>query len=87
MKNKIFIGIIKEEDIERRAIRCFDDTFVDVSSFCGYLSTLDLGKLVYRLESGDIYVEDNIKKNLRLKNKSFDPEIDFLHKTFFKKLR
>jgi len=67
MKNKTWIATIKTEDIERRAIRCFDDTLIDVSSFCGYLSTLDQGKFVFRLSNGEIEVETNFDRCKRLK--------------------
>ena len=84
MKGKIWIATIKTEDIERRAVRCFDDAFIDVSNFCGYLSTLDLGKFVFRLSNGEIEVETNFDRQKRLKQHA--ASASFKH-NFRKKLR
>lgn len=71
MKNKIWIATIKPEDLERRSVKCFDGSFVDISKHCGYLSTLDLGKLVFRrsdsVSCGEVEVEDNLTRQRRLR--------------------
>lgn len=67
MKGKTWIATIKTEDIERRAVRCFDGSFVDVSKHCGYLSTLDLGKFVYRRSCGEVEVETNFDRQKRIR--------------------
>lgn len=84
MKNKTWIATIKTEDIERQAVRCFDDTFIDVSNFCCYLSTLDRGKVVFRLFNGEIEVETNFDRQKRLKQHA--ASASFKH-SFGKKLR
>lgn len=67
MKNKKYIGIIKPSDIETGCVECFDGSFKDVSSFCGVVGPMDLGKHVYQWTCGIIEVENNFTKYKRIK--------------------